>query len=276
MLENQNLKVHRNEAPHFYSHYHYHKELQITAFIKGEGTMLIGNALHRFMQGDVIMIGENTPHLLQKSPNFGGKAITINVYFSKDLFGLGSLYTGELKDLSNFLNQTKKGILVYNLKAAELREGLNQIYLSDDPFTRITCLFNLINQFRKEKDKVWLNELSQSSINEEVGQRLDAVYHYTLKNLKNNIKLEEVADVANLSVSRFCRVFKKHSGKTYIEFLQVLRIEEACSKLINTDQNISEIAFNTGFKNLSNFNKTFKTVKGNSPSEVRKRMKNLN
>ena len=257
----------------FYAHYHYHKELQLTAFLEGEGSMMIGNHLHHFSIGDLLCIGENIPHLLQRSSSSKEDVIVLNVYFTKELFGLQLLAEGELKDLFLFLTQWEKGLLLAG--ANQLLAQLKQLKETESIVSKIGIILHVLDQIKSNKQKQWLNKFSYSFADEDLGQRLDAIYRFSLSNLHTSIRLEEVAKCANLSVSRFCRVFKKHTGKTYIQFLQGLRIETACSQLLHSEKNISEIAFQNGFINLSNFNKTFKAAKGEVPSAYRKRLKSF-
>ena len=274
MLQDQSLRVRRVERRQCYGRYHYHKEIQVTMVESGRGTILIGNSIHHFSGGDILIIGENVPHMIQKSNDYDGNIKTTSLYFYNDLFGISSIFETELPEIREFLRQAQKGILIRQSHSLDILKLGYEINTAVDTFERIILLFRILNKIRHNEGKVWLNDfIPRLLINEDIGQRLDAVYSYTLEHLKENIGLDQVASVANLSVSRFCRVFKNHSDKTYIEFLHLLRIEEACAQLIRTTKNISEVAYDSGFKNLSNFNKTFKEVKGCSPSEFRKRLK---
>src|SRR5699024_1347829 len=102
---------------------------------------------------------------------------------------------------------------------------------------------------------------------EEKASRIQRVYDYLLRHYQEEIPLDKVAKEANLTPPAFCRYFKKHTGKTFVSFLNELRINEACKKLIAPDREIqvSEIAYKCGFNSVTNFNRVFKRLKGISP-----------
>jgi len=88
-----------------------------------------------------------------------------------------------------------------------------------------------------------------------------------------DITLEEVAKKANMTKNAFCRYFKKRTNKTFFEFLTEIRIENSCLLLSKEpDISIAEASYKSGFKNLSHFNRKFKKIKKNTPTEFRKNL----
>jgi AraC-like DNA-binding protein len=102
------------------------------------------------------------------------------------------------------------------------------------------------------------------------GDRMRNVFEFTLNNYSEEISLDAVAKVANMTKNAFCKYFKKRTNKTYIQFLNEFRIEKA-SKLLKekSDYSIAEIAYMSGFRNISNFNRVFKNVKDVTPSQFK-------
>jgi len=98
-------------------------------------------------------------------------------------------------------------------------------------------------------------------------KKLETVFQYMLDHHQRTIKLKEVAKIANLSVSAFCRFFKLRTRKTFSQFVNEFRISVACKKLLLDDFTISEICYEVGFTNLSNFNRQFKKITGFTPSQ---------
>ena len=83
--------------------------------------------------------------------------------------------------------------------------------------------------------------------------------------------MAKVADVASMTRNAFCKYFKKRTNKTYVQFLNEIRVEQACKLLLSqTDMNIAEIAEQCGFRNMSNFNRQFKSIKKMTPSQILK------
>lgn len=91
--------------------------------------------------------------------------------------------------------------------------------------------------------------------------------HYT-----DSLRLNQLAGLANMSSQNFCRVFKKLTGKSPMDYFNCLRINKASSLLLNSDLNISEIALAVGFDDSNYFSRIFKQYKKTSPSYLRKQI----
>ena len=104
--------------------------------------------------------------------------------------------------------------------------------------------------------------------------RIDRVCTYLNQYYNHNLRLENVAAVANMSTTAFCRFFKTSTGKSFIRYLNELRIGHACKLLIESELTISEICFEVGFNNVSNFNRRFYERHIMSPKEYRKEFAN--
>lgn len=115
--------------------------------------------------------------------------------------------------------------------------------------------------------------LSLPEVPEERRKALKKIEHsvlYIEKNFNGSITLADAAAVSSISVYNFCRTFKKATGRTFVEFLNYIRLKEAAKLLLTTDRSISEIAFDTGFSSVSYFNKVFKKNYGYPPFLYRK------
>ncbi|WED29518.1 AraC family transcriptional regulator [Vibrio sp. DW001] len=88
------------------------------------------------------------------------------------------------------------------------------------------------------------------------------------------IQLADIATITNLTEHAFCRSFKKATGKTFLHYLNGIRVHEAAKQLIETELSITQIAYEVGFSNISSFNRYFKNQKKLSPSEFRKNIEN--
>lgn len=95
--------------------------------------------------------------------------------------------------------------------------------------------------------------------------RINAIYNYSLTNFSKKIKIDEVATIAGLTASSFCRYFKQQIGKTYSQFLVEVRIGYACKLLIDNKMNIKQVCYECGFNNFSCFHRSFKEITGKTP-----------
>lgn len=267
------LLVQVDEAPYFYDQLHYHPEFQITTIVRGDGVFYAGNNMSAFTPKEVFIIGPNVPHLLKNAP-INAPADTSNVkgislFFDKFSFGKQFFEIKELSAIKSLLQTCNRVIQIKGaLKAAIYQKIIATPTLEKEQLI-ITFLevLSLINQAEKN----YLNSEQYSLIlNENEGGRLNDVLDYTFKNVHEEITIEQVAKIAFLSRSQFSYFFKLHTGKTYIQFLSELRIENACVLLRNANYTIEQICYEVGFKNVSNFVRHFKKIKRCTPSNYRK------
>ena len=121
----------------------------------------------------------------------------------------------------------------------------------------------------KELEPLTVSSLP-SSINDKEGMRVASIYNYIIQNYNKALTLEEVAEQAFMTPHAFCRYFKKHTGNTFVSFLNKVRINEACKLLMSGSHNgIAAIAYSCGFNSITNFNRVFKSITGKSPRDYK-------
>ena len=112
-----------------------------------------------------------------------------------------------------------------------------------------------------------------TSVNTSDTERINVVMNYIMQHYANDIKVEEIASLSNLTVSSFCRYFKSRTQKTFSEFLNEVRILNACKLLVKSDMTITEICYETGYNNISHFNRQFKLITGLTAKAYTKKYK---
>ncbi len=271
--ENHALLVQVDEMPYFYSQLHYHPEFQITAIVKGEGILYASNNMSAFTEKDVFFIGTNVPHLLSSSDvyhsNHSPGVKGISLFFDEFSFGKQFFEIKELQYLQALLQQSNRVIKV----CGDLKEEIfNKIIATPSiKNEQLIITFLEILSLIRQTEKIYLNsEQYHLILNNNEGGRLNEVLDYTFQHFKQEITIEQIAKIAFLSRSQFSSFFKLHTGKTYIKFVNELRIENACILLKNNTYTIEQICYEVGFKNVSNFTRHFKKNKGVTPSQYRK------
>lgn len=258
--------------PHFLNIWHYHSELELVYILSSTGTRFIGDSIKTFEPGDLVLIGEGLPHMWQNDPKYFEKDSTlkaeaITLHFKKDFGGKGFMQITELLQIQQLFEMAAQGI-VFNKQTAEEAKSMMMDIHQGDGFERLITLLQLLQKLATQGDFQLLSTKGFSNLAEKNGDlRIDKVYAYTFNNFRKNITLEEVADVANLNPTAFCRFFKKHTKKNYSKFLNEIRIGYACKLLLEERLNISEVGYESGFNNLSNFNRQFKNMMALSPSQ---------
>ncbi|MFK7772009.1 MAG: AraC family transcriptional regulator [Saprospiraceae bacterium] len=270
--EETSFRVQIDRGKHFYDKFHHHQEVQITWIQKSFGSLLMGNAIATFEENDLLVIGANVPHSFQNNEIFYKKnsklsAEAISILFNKNAFGKSFFDLPEMKNIKNFIKNADKGYRIKGETKNEIITLLKLIEKKNGP-ERFLSLMDILNRLSISKEVELLSNLSflgNPTSNE--SKKLETVFQYMLDHHQRTIKLEEVAKVANLSVSAFCRFFKLRTRKTFSQFVNEFRISVACKKLLLDDFSISEICYEVGFTNLSNFNRQFKKITGFTPSQ---------
>ena len=139
-------------------------------------------------------------------------------------------------------------------------------------FDRSIALLMLLQKLAAAEYSVLSSYGFSNVLNEEKVKRMNKVFKYITINYKENITLESIAEIAHMTPQAFCKYFKERTHKTFIEFVNEVRIGHACKLLFEDNYNILQICYESGFNNLSNFNRQFKKITGTSPIEYRKKV----
>jgi AraC-like DNA-binding protein len=273
VLKNISIHVQEDKLPHFYEHLHRHNEIQITWVIAGEGTLIAGNTMQQFKPGNVFLLGANQPHLFKSDPAYfkGNKnkhIHSLNVFFSPCGFLSHLLMYPELRNIKRFAETSTNGMQALEKDEQNLCTRLLTLKNSYSGY-RFALFIELLQTMANIKQWKPLSiEPPLVSITDTEGLRMNDVYQYIIANHMENITLEQISQVACMTPQSFCRYFKKHTSKTFISFLTEIRINEACRKLMdNNFKSISAVAYQSGFSNIVNFNRIFKSMLNKSPRE---------
>jgi AraC-like DNA-binding protein len=266
----RSFSVRRDLVPHVNNRWHYHAEVELIHFKKGEGTQFIGDSIKRFKAGDVVMVGSNLPHYWRFDDVYfeeNTKALAdIRVsHFNENFWGENFLHLPENNNIRTVLEKAKRGLQITGKTKQRVAELLEQLQSADGP-QRIILLIEALSAIANCKSLVMLSSIGfKPDLVEVESDRINAIYEYSIKNFKRKIQLEEIAEVANISPNSFCRYFKSRTRKTYSQFLIELRVGHACKLLIENNQCIKRLCYESGFNNFTSFHKYFKMITGKSP-----------
>ncbi|MBC7904713.1 MAG: helix-turn-helix transcriptional regulator, partial [Gemmatimonadaceae bacterium] len=256
-------------TPNFEVPWHQHIEFELLLFTEGDGVAFVGNYVGEFTTGDIFFLGSNLPHTFQKD-NKEMMTSAVVVQFREDFWGEGFLALPESARIRE-LFEVAAGGLKLNEKLRRRLFPLMQDMEMQSGFKRVIRLCECLEMIATASDYEIVSTQEVKAYNAKHKERLDAVFQYSLDNFQNGITLEQIASCAGMSVPAFCSYFKKSTKKTYIDFLNEIRIGYACKALIDTRQNIESICYESGFNTLANFNRQFARLKRQTPSAYRKR-----
>jgi AraC-like DNA-binding protein len=262
-----------DRLPYFYPHLHRHKEIQLTWVIHGDGTLILGNTMQYFQSGDMFVIGANQPHLFKSEPSFFDpenrkKIHSLNIFFNPTGFISHLLAFPEMLSIKKFVSSSSFGLQASGKNAARLGEHFLKIGNATAGF-RLSYFIELLQVMANFKQWQYLSAQSfASNITDTEGLRMNEIYRYTMDHFTGDISLDQIASIACLTPQSFCRYFKKHTGKTYVNFLNEVRINEACKKFMeNNYDNIGNVAYKCGFNSVVSFNRVFKTITKKTPKD---------
>ncbi len=254
----------------FYDKFHQHQEIQLSYIKEGRGTLIIGDSVSDYQKGDVIVIGSNLPHVFKSDDSLQVKSHMLTLFFTKNGFGTQFFDTEELSEVQSFFRKAENGFKVVSNK-----KQLASIFLSlnkQSKLERFIAFLEILHLLAKAKKQALSSYVYEKHYTADEGKRMQDIMNYTISHYHQEISITIIASVANMTKNAFCKYFKKRTNKTYIQFLNELRIENACKLLLNRkEMPISTIAYECGFENLSNFNRKFKLIKKKTPSQYRAR-----
>ena len=273
---NSSISVISREEQFFQSPFHSHPELELVYIKESFGKRIIGNSVAPFESGDMVFLGSDIPHVwlndemyYQETNTLKAKAIV--VYFNKELFSSTFYDLKEVQKIKMLFNNGIRGLSINGKTNKKIAKKLEKLVLKKN-FEIIIGLFEILSILSESTDLTFVNNEAYSPINDSTkNDRLSDVFIYLQENYKEDISLVEIAKVANLTPTSFCRTFKLKAKKSFIEYLNEIRVEKACNSLIETDMGMSEIAYDCGFKTASNFNRIFKKLTATTPNEYKKK-----
>lgn len=252
----------------FYDKFHQHQEIQLSYILEGSGTLIVGDTISHYQKGDVLAIGGNLPHLFKSEPNIAVKSHMLTLFFTKQGFGEQFFDLEELSGVNSFFNKIDNGFKVLSHHKS-LAESFIKIKNSDK-LERFIIFLQILKTLTKAKKQPLSSYAYGKNYSADEGKRMQDVMSYTMNHFYETISLDEIAEVALMTKNAFCKYFKKRTNKTYVQFLNELRIEKASQFLLSQkESSIAEIGFQSGFGNVSNFNRQFKRIKGKTPSLYR-------
>jgi|TARA_R110002110_G_scaffold92680_3_gene241874 AraC-like DNA-binding protein/quercetin dioxygenase-like cupin family protein len=263
------LILQENFEPEFYGLLHQHEEFQISYIIAGAGTLIVGDSIHNYEEGDVFIFDENLPHVFKSDSSKIDFSHMKTIFFTKAAFGRDFFEIEELKPLLSFFKKAENGFKVLSNKRSAHKIFENLFITSK--LDRFILFFQLLKVLKQSKIEPLSSFISDKKYSDNEGRRMSAVLEFTMNHFQKEITLDTISQEAAMTKNAFCKYFKKRTNKTYMTFLNELRIEEASKLLqVQKDLSITEIAEACGFQNISNFNRKFRRIKGKTPRDFRK------
>ena len=252
--------------------WHYHPQIEIHMIHHAVGQAVIGDYLGEFEHGHLVIIGPNLPHNWHSLGSGLYSAIPQKDYviqFGLDLIGTTVGHLPEAHLIRRLLDDSKLGI---EFRGVHRREAEQTILAMQNVngMPRFLLLLELLQILSCCEDRKSLASPSfLPDRDRDTATRVEAIVRFIRKNFDRPLSQPQVAKHFNMSPETFCRFFKKNIGRGFIRYLNAIRVGEACNLLMEEKLSVAEVAFNTGFNNISNFNRRFVEEKGMTPTDFR-------
>jgi AraC-like DNA-binding protein len=259
--------------------WHYHDNFEISFITEGSGKRIVADSIEEFQPGDLVFIGCNLPHVwitdrVVRAPSNRTLEMVFLQFTSKVLSPL-LLALPEFTNVKRAMELSERGIHIVGQTLNDASEIMLQLpYMKS--FERILNFYKMMDIIGKSETNIQLASKEYLKGRFTTGnKRIASIHEHLMKNYRENVNLKEIAELVNMAEGSLCRFFRMHMGMTLFEYLNKLKIELACKLLMDKDLSVMDICFDSGFNNLSHFNKQFRKINGIPPSEYRKRFKGL-
>lgn len=253
---------------------HNHPEFELTYVSGSDGIRIMGDSTEAYTEEDLVLIGPYLFHKWDDSIRKGTKdnpCRVITIQFDMHLFDKAFLSKKPFALVQRLLLNASRGIMFSGATRKEAAVIMQQL-ISSTGVKSATLFLELLDSLARSTETVYLASegfnINPVQVN---SKRLHAAYQFVMKHFKeSSLKMSDVAAEVNLGDSAFSHFFKKATNRSFSAYLIDMRIEHASKLLIESDEQISRIAFLSGFNNIANFNRQFKSVHQCTPLHFRK------
>jgi AraC-like DNA-binding protein len=225
--------------------------------------------VNEFIAGDLVFLGANLPHCWVNQPIENQNASAIVIQFGELFLGKGVNNLPEMQKVNAFLEKSKSGFEIVGKTKEMLTQKVKGLQ-HNNPLQKIAGLLEILDILSQSTEIITIDDFFfEHQYNQSETARFQKIFSYLIENFKEKITLEQIANIADLSPTSFCRYFKNITMKTFVEVLIEFRLQYACQLLNKTDLPIQQVAFESGFGDVPYFNKLFRKYKNATPKEWR-------
>jgi len=274
--ENSSIQVRYDVCSNYETPWHFHPELELNLVIRSTGTRFVGDSIGNFEANDLVLLGANIPHYWKNDiqyyqRNSSLKAEAVIVRFKEDFLSSEQHDIPEMANARKFFVQARRGLQIKGSGKKKIIKSMKRM-MHCQGLERLILFLEIVHTLTSSCDYNHLSsEGFMTSLNSKNEKRMNDVCNFITHNFQDKISLYEIANQANMNPSAFSRYFVQCSGKSVTSFIHEIRLGHACKLLIQTEKNISEILYESGFQSQANFNKIFTQKMDLTPSEYRQK-----
>ena len=251
---------------------HNHEVFELNVVEHAPGVRrIVGDSNEVIDDYDLVLItSPDLEHVWEQNTCTSDDIREITIQFYLDMSDDGFLSRNPFYSVRKMLKEARKGLAFPMSAIMRVYQQLDTLSSVKDGFYAVMQFMTILYELSRCDGVRTLATSSYAKVEvESDSRRVLKVKNYIAKNYMDEIRLNTLADIAGMSPSAFSRFFKLHTGRNLSEYIIEMRLGYASRMLVDTAKSVAEISFQSGFNNLSNFNRIFKKKKGCSPSEFR-------
>jgi AraC-like DNA-binding protein len=267
---NDCFSIYKREKSYFDYPLHYHDYVELNLIMNGSGVRrMVGNHTGILEDIELVIVGPGMPHGWFGHQYDNKTVQEVTIQFHANLLDDSLLQRKNLERMRALFNHFNRGLLFQDTISKEVAPRIVQL-AEKKGFAAIIELFSILDSLSRTGNFHLLTDCKKpSNRNQYIHERLSRVYEFLNTNFHRPVTLTETANMANMTSESFSRFIKTHTGNSFVDILNHIRLNHIERMLIETNLTIAEIAYKCGFNNMANFNRTFKRKKGLTPKEFR-------
>ncbi len=256
---------------------HYHSDYELNLVIGASGNRIVGDSIEPYNDIDLVLIGPRVPHAWRGETSSNTRVITLQ--FDEEFANTSIASKRVFRHINEMLVRSSSGIR-FTGEVVDIASEILFNMCKSQSFNNVLRFYDLLNALSTSPKDSQLPLASPSFdssnlVRQSKSRRIEKICNYIEQNYNQNITLDDIAELANMSTSAVSHFFKKRTSRTFSNYLTDIRIGHAARLLIETTRSINDIAFDCGFGNISNFNRVFKRYKNTTPREYRSAISNI-
>ncbi len=250
---------------------HRHEEYELNFLANCNGARrVVGDSMETLGEYDLVLIGNGIEHGWEQHECTNDKIREITIQFSHDLFGESFLAKTQLSTIRRMLEISSNGIAFNISSILRVFTKLDNLTKEESGVYRMLDLMAILYELAEEGSYRRLSSSSFASLKPSGdSRRVQKVQDYINQRYKEEIRLNDLADLVGMTPTAFSRFFKLRTGRSISDYVIDIRLGHATRQLVDSTTSVAEICYECGFNNVSNFNRIFKKKKGNSPKVFR-------
>lgn len=251
---------------------HQHKEFELNFIERGNGVRrIVGDSVEEIGEFDLVLLGgEDLEHVWEQGRCVSKNIREITIHFSGDIFGSDLMSKNQFASIRRMLEDAEHGLCFPMSSIMKVYSMLDNIANEQERFIQFLKFMYILYELSVSEGGRVLASSSFAHPERVVeSRRVQKVKQYINDHYAESLKLSDIAALVGMSPVSFSRFFHHRTGRTLSDYIVDIRLGYAARMLVDSSKNISEICYECGFNNLSNFNRTFKAKRNYTPRDFR-------